>query len=574
MTNHGASEMTMRIGTFGLAFAALFAFACAGQPGEPTGDNPFLADQASEGKADTAYVNPDGIEVEVDLEADVSAPSYKIFDAPTMLGQFALTYLRKHGEFYLESLAEAEGSESRVEWKVDGSWITNSAARSIDTAKLTHFRLRGVNAVLLNGAKTGAAVGKVFTAKVPRKPYSTMTDFGAKCAEEDNHIGLDQSVYWYLWDVDKSGCTADSQDMTVTISKMFPLPKVTYPEFDQLTADGKITAVVLFGKIGDGSVESDSGMYAMKRMATWLTDAKFTEVKPAPIGRRFSKKLQTVTFEIDLYSPADFEGLGDYGHFDNFQKAISEHEIIAYDGHSMLGGSDFWARPQYPSFYQIYLYGGCLGYEYYVKHIVDGKGGTWDKVDILSSVVEVSADANMFAAPILAKLIYAVDHGNNVSWKDLLVAVRKSVGDSTFGVSGASGNCYSPSGASLCGGGGEPTTETKRYESTAALDIPDNDPKGVSGTIAVSDSLVAKSVSLELNVDHTYVGDLTITLTHGTKTVTVWKRAGGSQKGIDQTFALGDFANQDVKGTWTLKVVDGASMDDGQVTKWAIVATP
>ncbi|MBI5478668.1 MAG: proprotein convertase P-domain-containing protein [Deltaproteobacteria bacterium] len=573
MTNHGATmENTMRIGTFGLAFAALFAFACSGQPGEPTGENPFLQDQSNEGKADTNYVNPDGIEVEVDLEADLEAPTYKLADAPTMLGQFALTYLRKHGEFYLESLAEAEGSESRVEWKVDGSWITAAAARNVDQSKLTHWRLRGVNAVLLNGASAGAAVGKVFTAKVPRKPYSTMADYGAKCAEDDNHIKLDQSVYWYLWDPEKSGCAATTQDMTVTVSKMFPVAKVTYPEYDQLVADGKITAVILFGKIGEGSVASDSGMYAFKRMATWLTDANFTEIKPAPLGRRFSKQLQNVTFEIDLYSPADFEGLGDYGHFDNFQKAISEHEIVAYDGHSMLGGSDFFARPQYPSFYQIFLYGGCLGYEYYVSHIINGKGGNWDKVDILSSVVEVSADANQYAAPLLAKLIYAVDHGYNVSWKDLLVAVRKSVGDSTFGVSGASGNCYSPAG-SQCGGS-QPTGETKRYDSTQPLSIPDNDPNGVSGAIGVPDSLTAKSVSLVLDVDHTYVGDLTITLTHSDKTVTVWKRAGGAQKGIDQTIALPDFAGQEIKGTWTLKVVDGASMDDGTVRTWAILATP
>jgi len=360
--------------------------------------------------------------------------------------------------------------------------------------------------------------------------------------------------------------------MTVTVSTMFAVDALTYPEYDQLVADGKITVVILFGKIGDGSVENDSGMYAFKRMASWLTDADFTEVTPAPIGRRFSKKLQTVTFEIDLYSPADFEGLGDYGHFSNFQKAISEHEIVAYDGHSMLGGSDFFARPQYPAFYQIFLYGGCLGYEYYVSHIINGKGGNWDKVDILSSVVEVSADANQYAAPLLAKLIYAVDHNYNVSWKDLLVAVRQSVGDSTFGVSGATNNCFSPAG-SQCGGT-PPTGETKRYDSTAALAIPDNDPNGVSGTIEVPESLTARSVSLELNVDHTYVGDLTITVTHGTTTVTVWKPAGGAQKGIEQTFALPDFANQDVKGTWTLKVVDGAGMDDGQVATWSIIATP
>ena len=56
--------------------------------------------------------------------------------------------------------------------------------------------------------------------------------------------------------------------------------------------------------------------------------------------------------------------LGDFAHFANFQKALSEHEVVAYDGHSMLGASDFWARPTYPDFYQIFLYGGCLGYEY------------------------------------------------------------------------------------------------------------------------------------------------------------------------------------------------------------------
>jgi hypothetical protein len=564
-------EGHMRIGR-GLAVVALFAFGCAGQPAGSTGHNPFLDDQSNEGKADTGYVNPDGIEVEVDLEADVEAPAYKLFDAPTMLGQFALTYLRNRGEFYLESLAEAEGSEQRVEWLVDGTWVTTTQAKAVDASKLTHWRLRGVNAVLLHQVSTGVTVGKVFTAKVPMKPYSMMAEYGAKCAEEDSHIGLDQSVYWYLWNPEKTGCTAPSQDMTVTVSKMIPVTKITYPEYDQLVADGKITSVILFGKIGEGSAESDVGMSNMKQMARWLGEAKFTEVKPAPIGRRFTKKIHGVDFEIDLYSPADFSGLDDYAHFDNFQKAISEHEIIAYDGHSMLGGSDFWARPQYPSFYQIYLYGGCLGYEYYVKHIVDGKGGSWENLDIMSSVVEVSADANRFAAPVLAKLMYALDHGNDVSWKDILAAVRREVGDSTFGASGVRGNCYSPSG-SLCGAT-PPTATAKTYESTTALAIPDNAPAGVSGTLEIPDSVTAASVALELDVTHTYVGDLTITLTHGTTTVKVWNRTGGSQDGINQTFALADFAGKDVKGTWTLKVVDGAAMDDGTVNRWALVVTP
>ncbi|HEY3356523.1 MAG TPA: proprotein convertase P-domain-containing protein [Polyangia bacterium] len=562
----------MRIGIRGLAALALIACGCAGQPGESSGPNPFLEDQSNQGKADTAYMNPDGIEVEVDLEADVEASAYQIFDAPAMLGQFALTYLRNRGEFYLESLAEAEGSDQRIEWKVDGAWLTAAQARAAAPSKLTHWRLKAVNAVLLHQAATGVTVGKVFTATVPRKPYTMMAEWGEKCANKDDHLGLDQSIYWYQWNPELSTCTCPKQDMTVTISKLSPVSKITYPEYDQLVADGKITAVILFGKIGEGSVESDSGMYAFKQMAKWLTDAKFTEVKPAPVGRRFTKKYGAVSFEIDLYSPADFSGLDDYAHFNNFQKAISEHEIIAYDGHSMLGGSDFWARPTYPAFYQIYLYGGCLGYEYYVKHIVDGKGGTWDKLDIMSSVVEVSANANEFAGPVLAKIMYALEHENNVSWKDLLTAVRQRVGDSTFGASGVRGNCYSPSG-SLCGGS-SPTRTTKTYESTTVLTIPDNNTTGVKGTIEVPDTLTAKTFVLDLDVTHTYVGDLKIVLSHGTTNVTVWNNAGGSQKGIKQSFTLAGFAGKDVKGTWTLKVVDNAAMDTGTVNRWALIVTP
>ncbi len=169
---------------------------------------------------------------------------------------------------------------------------------------------------------------------------------------------------------------------------------------------------------------------------------------PAPLGRRFTKHIGEVDFEIDLYSPHEFSGLGDFGHFSNFQKALSEHEIVAYDGHSMLGASDFWSRPEYPKNYQMFLYGGCLGYEYYVKPILDGKGG-WDNLDMVSSVVEVSADANMFAAPILARIGWSLGHPNKSSWPTILKAVRESVGDSTFGASGVRDNCWSPSG-SMC----------------------------------------------------------------------------------------------------------------------------
>jgi hypothetical protein len=421
---------------------------CAASPADEGGANPFLDDQSNVGKVDTAYQNPDGVEVEVDLEADLNgASSYQLFEGPAHLAQFAMTWLRKRGEFYLESLAEDSSSEDRVEWSVGGAWITTADARKLaDKSVLKRFRLRAVNAVLLRSAGTAACEGHVFTAKVPEKPFSIMSDAGASCADSNDHISLSQGVYWYRWEPENPECKVALEDLTLTVSKVLPKGDKTWPEYDRLMEDGKVTAVVLFGKIDDGEItEWETGMRNFGRMQTWLKQAGFSEVE-APVGKRFSKKLKMVTFEIDLYSPHEFSGLSDFAHWDNFQKAIAEHELVAYDGHSMLGASDYWARPMYPTYYQMFLYGGCLGYEYYVRPILGGKGG-WQNVDILSSTIEVSVSANEFAGPVLAKVIWALDNGGKASWQDILTAVRQRVGDSTFGVSGVRDNCFTPTGS-------------------------------------------------------------------------------------------------------------------------------
>ena len=73
---------------------------------DPADDNnPFLQDMSNSGKADTAYLNPDGIEVELDVEADVQAPAYRVLESPAFVAQFATTYLRERKEFYVESMA-------------------------------------------------------------------------------------------------------------------------------------------------------------------------------------------------------------------------------------------------------------------------------------------------------------------------------------------------------------------------------------------------------------------------------------------------------------------------------------
>jgi hypothetical protein len=424
----------------------LLAFLAACGATQTSGDNPFLANMDDPGKEDSAYMNPDGSEVEVDVEGDVTGSTSQLADGPSALGQFALTYFRKANTMYLESLAEDASAANRAEWLVNGTWYAGDKLPA--GAQLKHWRLRGVNAVLLFSASAHATVGQTFTAKVPANPFTVFTEAGKSCADSDDHIGLDQTVYWYRWEPSQTGCKIAMQDLSVTVSKTFSTSTSgVYPEFDQLLADGKLTAVIMFGEIDDGPItESETGMQSFKRYGSWLEGAGFKSVT-APLGKRYEKTVHGTLVQIDLYSPREFSGLEDYAHFDNWQKAISEHEIVAWDGHSMLGASDFWTRPQYPGFYQIFLYGGCLGYEYYVRPIYEGKGSSWAKVDIMSSVVEVTASANEFAAPAMAKIIWALDHGNKASWRSILLAVRNGVGDSTFGVSGVRENCYSPYGS-------------------------------------------------------------------------------------------------------------------------------
>lgn len=409
---------------------------------EPSNSNPSSV--GASGKVDTAYYNPDGLEVEIDLEGDIVAPEALVKAGPAELGQYALTYLRTHGQMYIESLAEAATSARYTEWLINDQWLSSEKASQLPAAELRHFRMRGLNAVLLFEAADALEQGKTFAAKVPLKPFSIMQDQGDKCAQKNDHVSLDQSTYWYVWNPDQPECTAELQQLKVTVSKMLPEMKLVYPEYDRLIADKKLTIVMIFGQLLEGEFSlNDPGMINVGKMAVYLKENGYTEIKPAPLGYRFTKMVQDIQVEFDIYSPEEFAGLSDVAHFANFQKAISEHEIIVYDGHSMLGASDFWSKPTYPDFYQIFLYGGCLGYQYYIRPIIEGKKG-WENLDVLSSVTEVSVSAHQFAVPLLAKMIWSLENGYRVSWQELVKIVRENVGNSTCGASGVRDNNFQP----------------------------------------------------------------------------------------------------------------------------------
>jgi subtilisin-like proprotein convertase family protein len=153
-------------------------------------------------------------------------------------------------------------------------------------------------------------------------------------------------------------------------------------------------------------------------------------------------------------------------------------------------------------------------------------------------------------------------------------AVSNRLGHARFGVSGARDNCFSPTGDRCDGPPPPPPGDETRFESNESVDIPDDDPAGASSIISADTDATIAGLTVELDITHTYVGDLRVALTHGATTAVLWDRQGGGEDDIHQSFDVSDFDGQAAAGEWKLHVVDGAGRDVGTIDGWAVVVTP
>lgn len=149
------------------------------------------------------------------------------------------------------------------------------------------------------------------------------------------------------------------------------------------------------------------------------------------------------------------------------------------------------------------------------------------------------------------------------------------------------------------GGFGGPTYVVSRR----LLNIPDNTPAGVTDSVFVSATGVATGVKLFVLLNHTFTGDLTISLTGPTGlSVNVFTRRGGGNNDIMAVFddnadsvagggsasgflapfsplvkpnnPLSAFGGTNRQGWWKLKVVDAAGLDIGRVFGWGVQTSP
>lgn len=109
------------------------------------------------------------------------------------------------------------------------------------------------------------------------------------------------------------------------------------------------------------------------------------------------------------------------------------------------------------------------------------------------------------------------------------------------------------------------------YSSTGSVAIPDNSPQGISSVINVSDDLTVFGTTADVDITHTYSGDLVVKLisAQGTE-VTLQSNVGGSNDDIVKSFTSSVFNGEVANGDWTLHVEDTAAADTGTINGWSL----
>ena len=119
--------------------------------------------------------------------------------------------------------------------------------------------------------------------------------------------------------------------------------------------------------------------------------------------------------------------------------------------------------------------------------------------------------------------------------------------------------------------------QSLRKASTPGLDIPDNGPTGVEDVIHIAEALNLSSIKVTVDLSHTFIGDLRLTLIAPSETpVVLHNRSGGSANDIQKTYELATvpglsaLLEQSVQGDWTLRVQDLARRDVGRLNRWEL----
>ncbi|HVE85485.1 MAG TPA: proprotein convertase P-domain-containing protein [Myxococcales bacterium] len=128
--------------------------------------------------------------------------------------------------------------------------------------------------------------------------------------------------------------------------------------------------------------------------------------------------------------------------------------------------------------------------------------------------------------------------------------------------------------ATISHGQKPPDPTTTEVKGSAAPNAPIKDLQTTTSKIHFDQNGPIDSFKVNLDIDHTFRGDLVVQLIgpDGQK-VDISNRAGGSADNLKGEFDLTSaLKGKDIKGDWTLSVQDAAAQDEGKLNNWSIAA--
>ncbi|MDY0004002.1 MAG: proprotein convertase P-domain-containing protein, partial [Polyangia bacterium] len=101
--------------------------------------------------------------------------------------------------------------------------------------------------------------------------------------------------------------------------------------------------------------------------------------------------------------------------------------------------------------------------------------------------------------------------------------------------------------------------------------IPDDDPTGVTSNITLTGAGNVSSLSVSVDITHTFRADLIVKLRHpGGSEVTLFNQEMDGETNLVRTFTPSELNGLAAAGTWSLVVIDGASRDVGTLNSWSL----
>lgn len=125
--------------------------------------------------------------------------------------------------------------------------------------------------------------------------------------------------------------------------------------------------------------------------------------------------------------------------------------------------------------------------------------------------------------------------------------------------------------------GTAPSSDRVEAETSPNLVIPDKDPRGASSVLPITANGDVTAVSVSVDIIHSWIGDLRVSLRSPAGTqVVLHDHEGSSGDDIMRTWSSDAFADlqrlhgEPAHGDWTLHVVDNASADIGRLLYWRL----